>query len=138
MSQENVELVRRAFQAFADEGVHAMAAFWDPDIRWRAAEGAIDDVGEMHGRVAVRRYIEDWLDLFENFSITVVDARAVGDDRVLSIQRATARAKLSGTEAELRYAAVITVGDGKILRVQEYLRVEDALAAVGLGDATPS
>ena len=62
MSQENVEVVRRALQAFADGGLDAMAEFWDPDIDWRAAEGAIDDVGEMHGPVAVRRYIQDWID----------------------------------------------------------------------------
>ena len=62
MSQENVEVVRRMLQAFADGGLDAMAEFWDPDIDWRAAEGAIDDVGEMHGPVAVRRYIQDWID----------------------------------------------------------------------------
>src|SRR5215208_601750 len=28
---------------------------WTPDIDWRAAEGAVDDVGEMHGPVAVRK-----------------------------------------------------------------------------------
>ena len=60
MSQENVEVVRRALQALADGGLDAMAEFWDPDIVWRAAEGAVDDVGEMHGRVAVRRYAQDW------------------------------------------------------------------------------
>jgi ketosteroid isomerase-like protein len=58
VSQENVEIVRRMLQAFADGGLDAMAEFWDPDIDWRAAEGAVDDVGEMHGRVAVRRYIK--------------------------------------------------------------------------------
>jgi hypothetical protein len=40
--------------------VDAVAEFWDPDIIWRPAEGAIDDVGEMHGPEAVRRYTEDF------------------------------------------------------------------------------
>ena len=57
---------------------------------------------------------------------------AVGDDRVLSIQRVKGRAKLSGTEIELRYAVVSTVRDGKVVRGREYLSVEDALEAVGL------
>src|SRR5829696_3879981 len=69
MSQENVEVVRRMLQAFAEGGLDAMAEFADPDINWRAAEGAIDDVGEMHGRVAVRGYLQDWIDTFDDFSV---------------------------------------------------------------------
>ena len=66
MSEENVDVVRRMLQAFADGGLDAMPELWDPDIDWRAAEGAIDDVGEMHGPVAVRRYIQDWIDTFDD------------------------------------------------------------------------
>src|SRR5215212_10705659 len=100
MSRENVEVVRRTLQAFADGGVDAMAEFWDPDIDWRAAEGAIDDVGELHGPVAVRRYIQDWIDTFDDPSIVVEELLDVGDDRVLSIQRVKGRAKLSGIEID--------------------------------------
>jgi ketosteroid isomerase-like protein len=132
MSQENVEVVRTAFQAFADRGLDAMAEFWDPDIDWRAAEGAIDDVGEMHGPDAVRRYIQDWFDIFDDFSVVVEELRDVGDDRVLAIQRLKGRAKLSGIETDIRFATVSTVRDGKIVQGREYLSVEDALEAVGL------
>src|SRR4051812_35549637 len=132
MSQENVEVVRRALEAFADGGVDAMAEFWDPDIDWQGAEGAIDDVGEMHGPVAVRRYIQDWIDTYDDFSVVVEELRDVGDDRVLAIQRVMARAKLSGIEIDLRYTAVSTLRDGKIVRGREYLSVEDAFEAVGL------
>ena len=134
MSQENVEIVRRMLQAFADRGPDAMAEFWDPDIDWRAAEGAIDDVGEMHGPVAVRRYIQDWIDTFDDFSVAVEDMQDVGDDRVLAIQRLNGRAKLSGTEIDLRYAVVNTVRDGKVVRGREYLKVQEALEAVGLSE----
>jgi ketosteroid isomerase-like protein len=132
MSQENVDVVRRMLQAFADGGLNAMAEFWDPDIDWRAAEGAIDDVGEMHGPVAVRRYIQDWIDTFDGFSVVVEELRDVGDDRVVAIQRLNGRAKLSGTETDLRYAVVNTVRAGKVVRVREYLSFDEALEAVGL------
>ena len=134
MSQENVEVVRQGLQAFADGGVDAMAEFWDPDINWRAAEGAIDDVGEMHGPVAVRRYIQDWIDNFDDASVVVEELRDVGDDRVLAIQRVKGRAKLSGIEIDLRYAVVNSVRDGKVVRGREYLSVEEALEAVGLSE----
>ena len=111
-----------------------MAEFWDPDIDWRAAEGAIDDVGEMHGPVAVRRYIQDWIDTFDDSSVVVEELRDVGDDRVLAIQRVKGRAKLSGIEIDIRYAAVSTVRDGKVVRGREYLSVDEALEAVGLSE----
>ncbi len=109
-----------------------MPELWDPDIDWRAAEGAIDDVGEMHGPAAVRRYIQDWIDTFDDFGVVVEELRDAGDDQVLGIQRLKGRAKLSGTETDLRYAVVYTLRDGKVVRGREYLSVEDALEAVGL------
>ncbi len=132
MSQENVEVVRRMLQAFADGGLDAMAEFSDPDIDWRAAEGALDDVGEMHGRVAMRRYIQDWIETFDDFSVLAEELRDVGDDRVLAIQRLNGRAKLSGTETDLRYAVVYTVRDGKVVRGREYLSIDEALEAVNV------
>src|SRR5215204_6223279 len=138
MSLENVEVVRRMLQAFTDGGLAAMAEFWDPDIDWRAAEGALDDVGEMHGPVAVRRYIQDWIDTFDDFSVVAEELRDVADDRVLAIQRLNGRAKLSGTETDLRYAVVNTVRDGKVVRGREYLSLDQALEAVGLRELAMS
>jgi ketosteroid isomerase-like protein len=40
MSQENVEIVRRQFEAFQDGGLDDVAKYWHPDIEWRAVEGA--------------------------------------------------------------------------------------------------
>src|SRR3979411_1783090 len=62
MSQENVEVVAE-YARSAARGVDAMAEFWDPDISHRAAEGEIDDAGELHGPEAVRRYTQDWFDM---------------------------------------------------------------------------
>ena len=68
MSQENVQIVRQSWQAFTDDGLDAMTEFWDDDINWRAIEGAPDDVGEMQGRDAARRYCQDWLDTFDDLT----------------------------------------------------------------------
>ena len=83
MSQENMEVVRNYLKAFADEGLDAAADFWHPDINWRAIEGAPDDVGEMHGPEAARGYVQDWLDMLEDFTNVVEDLLDVGDDRVV-------------------------------------------------------
>jgi ketosteroid isomerase-like protein len=132
MSRENVEIVRDSLTAFAERGLDAMVEFWDADINWRAIEGAPDDVGEMHGREAVRRYLEDWIDVFDNVTNVPEELLDIGDDRVLAVQRATGRAKASGVETEIRYAVVYTLREGKIVRGREYMDRKQALQAMGL------
>ena len=132
MSQENVEIVADAFKAFADEGLDALAEYWHPDINWRAMEGAPDDVGEMYGTEAARRYVQEWLDMFEGFTNVAGELLDVGDDRVVAAQHVTGRARHSGIETELRYAAVYTLRERKIIRIREYSTREEALKAVGL------
>jgi ketosteroid isomerase-like protein len=52
------------------------------------------------------------------------------DDRVLAVQRAAGRARLSGAETEIRFAVVYTVRDGKIVGGREYLDRGEALKAL--------
>jgi ketosteroid isomerase-like protein len=105
MSQENVEFLVDYLQRGTDGGVDAVAEFWDPDITWRPAEGAIDDVGEMHGPEAVRRYIEDWFDMFDDLTVVADELVDAGDDRVVAVHRMTGRAKISGIETEIRFSS---------------------------------
>jgi ketosteroid isomerase-like protein len=132
MSQGNVEIVRSALTAFAESGLDALTRFWDADINWRAIEGAPDDVGEMHGREAVRRYLQDWIDVFDDVTNVPEELVDLGDDRVLAVQHATGRAKGSGIETEIRYAVIYTLRDGKIVRGREYIDRDHALDAAGL------
>ena len=134
MSEENAETVRDSLNAFAARGLDGWAEFWAADINWRAIEGAPDDVGEMQGAEAVRRYFQEWVDMFDNITNVPEELLDVGDDRVVAVQHATGRAKASGVETELRYAVVYTLRGGKIVRAREYIDRKQALQAVGLGE----
>jgi ketosteroid isomerase-like protein len=118
--------------AFAERGLDAMAEFWDADIDWRAIEGPPGDVGEMHGAEAVRRYLQEWIDMFDTVTNIAEELLEIGDDRVLAVQRATGRAKASGVETEIRYAVVYTLRAGTIVRGPEYIDRKQALEAVGV------
>jgi uncharacterized protein len=134
MSKENVEIVRRLWQAFADGGMDALMEYFDPEINWRAMEGAPDDVGEMNGRDAVRSYMQDWLDTFEDITSVPMELLDGGDDHVVATIHVTGRARLSGIETELRYAIVYTLRDGKIVRGREYADRQQAVEAAGLAE----
>jgi uncharacterized protein len=132
MSEEDVALVRRGFEAFAQGDPDAMGGFWADDIDYRAVEGALDDRGPMHGKDAVRAYVQDWLDMFDDFKVEPVELIDAGEDQVIAVLRNSGRAKLSGVEIDLTYAVVFTTRDGKIARGREYWTKEQALEAAGL------
>ena len=128
MSQEDVEFVRSVFAAWESGGLDAAAEFWHPQIDWRAAEGAIDDVGDIRGKEAMRRYLQDWLEDFDDLTFELEEVIDAGQD-VVAMQRMSGRAKGSGITTELRYAVVYTVRDGRITRGREYWTREEALEA---------
>jgi ketosteroid isomerase-like protein len=112
MSQENVEIVRALFDAWERGGLDAAAEFWDPQIDWRAVEGAIDDAGPISGVDAMRAYLQEGLDLFDEVSLEPEELIDAGD-QVVAVQRVSGRGKASGIETELRFAVVYTIRNGR-------------------------
>jgi ketosteroid isomerase-like protein len=133
MSQENVEIVRQYFRAYDRGGWDALAEFWHPDISWRAAEGALDDVGLMEGPDALRHYYEQWEDTFES-ARTEVEELVDAGDQVVAVVRGFGRMKESEAEVDIRYAIVLSIRDGKIAAGREYFTRAEALEAAGLSE----
>ena len=125
MSEDNIAVVRRFWSSPLTE----LADVVDDDVAYRAIEGAPDDVGVMHGRDALARYLADWAETFADFSTELEEAEAIDDDRVVAVGRAAGRARVSGVETELRVAILYTVRDGRIVRGREYMTKDEALAA---------
>ena len=125
MSEDNVAVVRR----FWSSPLTDLADVVDDDVDYRAVEGAPDDVGVMHGRDALVRYLADWAETFADFTTELDEAEAIGEDHVLALGRVAGRARASGVETELRVAVLYTVRGGRIVRGREYLTKDEALAA---------
>ena len=136
MSQENVEIVRDAAAAFNRGDFDAWLEYWADDIHYRAVEGALDDHGPIHGKDALRGHVDDWIDTLDDFMgdfrIEPVELIEAGEDKVIAVTRISGRAKLSGVETDITYAALYTIRDGKIARGREYWTKEEALEAAGL------
>lgn len=137
--ERNALIVAGCLEAYAERGLDGMAEYWDDEINWRAIEGAPDDVGEMHGPERLRRYFQEWVDMFEGITNVAEELIDLGDDRVLAVQRAAGRARLSGAETEIRFVVVYTLRNGKIVRGREYLDRGEALKALSAeGGVRPS
>ena len=77
MSQENVELTRRVFDAFVRRDRDAFVAFHDPDCEIQPLLAAVG--GNYHGHDGVREWWEDLFGAFPDFSFRVDEVRELGD-----------------------------------------------------------
>jgi ketosteroid isomerase-like protein len=134
MSQENVEAVEDAYKAFADEGLDRFLEHWTDDLDHRSIPGAPDDRGPIHGKDAMRAYVQDWVDTFDEFRLEPVELIDVGGDVIVAVLRYGGRAKLSGIETDETFGVVFTIRDRKIMRGREYTTRQQALEAAGLSE----
>jgi ketosteroid isomerase-like protein len=132
MSQENVELVRRYYEAFGQGGLDRCEEFWSDDLEHRPDTGGIDDTGPIRGKQAMRRHIGDWIDTFDEFWWEALELIDAGEDTVVAVERFGGRAKLSGVETNQTSGVVLTLRDGKIARCREYATRAEALEAAGV------
>jgi len=133
VSQENVEVVRRALDAYQCDDLDSWLATADPAIEWQAL--AIDRAAEgtesvYRGHEAMRRL---WHFLREfDVEVEVQELRDVGDDRIVFLGRFRIRGPSTRIVFEAPVGYVSTVRDGKVVRTIDYLSHEEALKAVGL------
>ena len=77
MSQENVELLRRATEAFNRRDLDASLTLTDDDVEVIPRAGAME--GSYRGHDGVRRWWKDLLGVFPDFTIEIVEVRDIGD-----------------------------------------------------------
>jgi ketosteroid isomerase-like protein len=132
MSAENVEVVRRAYELFAERGdvseetmgpgfVWDMSTFhnWPERQKYEGIDGA-------------RQFLADWTGAWEDWSLEVKDLVDAGD-QVVAIVHQSGRSKATGLEVDMDFAQVWTVEGGKETYMRMYADPDEALRAVGLG-----
>ena len=130
MSQETVEVVRRAVEAVAREDWSGLTAFVSEECELHDFD--IPDVEVYYGPNGLLDWIADWGAAWESWSLHDLDFRPVGDDRVLVLWRFVAKGKGSGIELSRDDAIAFTLQAGKVSRVEYYNDQQQALEAVGL------
>ena len=131
MSQENVEIVRRAWAAWERGDWEPLYAFYHPDIVWDASALRGPITGVYHGHEGVRRYFREWLDSFEAHEARAERFIDAGDDVIVSL-RLRGRGNASGVEVEMTRSNLYRIRDGLAIRVELFETEAEALEAVGL------
>jgi ketosteroid isomerase-like protein len=134
MSQENVEIVRRWWKGFNEDGMPPLA-LCDDNSR-SAIPRTSRSAGCSRDTTRVRRWRDQVFDIIENPRVEtedIIDAHGDGET-VLMLLRATGKAAYTGLDIEVEWAAVWTIRNGKLLRAQGYLSRADAVEAAGLSE----
>jgi ketosteroid isomerase-like protein len=130
MSQENVEVARRFYEALLHRTPgwrSAALACLAPDVEYSVAQEQRPAHGSEEVRAIWERWLGDW-DVSETIAEGFIDA---GDHVVVTVHE-RARGRGSGIEIEGRYYNVLTVSNGRIVRKVEFTDRSEALEAVGL------
>ena len=134
MSRENVELVRGIYDAVARRDAQAPFEVYAEDIvwdlsNWRPAE--LDPMPVYTGHEGVREAWRDRLSAWGEVDFEVEELMEAGD-RVVAVIRDRQVGRSSGVPLESTHAAVWTLVDGKVTRLQVFDERQQALEAVGL------
>ena len=132
MSQENVELVRAAFQAWDPNDTERFALHLDPTFEYEMSYGP--EKGVYRGWQATLDAWHQWQEPFSQFRWEADDFIDAGDDGVVVPFIEGGQGRASGVQVEQRPAYVCSVRKGKIRRLTEYRTTADALEAVGLSE----
>jgi uncharacterized protein len=130
MSQQNVEIVQRFYDAWARDEFPGPPELMHPDIEYVNPHGAIEP-GTRRGVLAFASAVEKLLESWEFWRAEVEEFRTAGD-QVAVVVRYRARGRGSGADMEGRESALWTLRDGRVIRYQWFHEPTEALEAAGL------
>lgn len=132
MSQANVELVRKAFEAYNVGGIGALLPFLASDVVWYPApEWPEDPLYE--GHQGSRKLDALWVENFDDYGWEAHEIRDL-HEVVLALAEVRGRAKASGAPFRQQQAIVASdFRDGTIGQIRFFVTWQQAREAVGLG-----
>jgi hypothetical protein len=134
MSQENVEIVRAAYEVFNHEAFNPEAepdlGVYDPNIEVDNSN-AVFDPRVYRGHDGLRELVSLWREMWERMRLIPQEFISVGEDRVVVAMRVVSVGR-DDVETIAHAASAWTLHNGKVTRVKAFQSKADALEAVGL------
>ena len=138
MSEENIELVRRLFAELASEGSprefgqrmtdDALSRFLDPGIEWVPVTHSLLAVDSYRGFDGVRRFWGEFLSTWESYRVEPLRFHDAGELVAVVVHIVGRTHELDVDETR---SSLVTVRDGRVVRVQSFAEPEGAREAAG-------
>jgi ketosteroid isomerase-like protein len=139
MSEENVEIVRKAFDAFNAFGrgeltAEDVAEVVDPQIEfdWHDERTMPDLPQHLRGTSEILEFAEQMRSAWAEVTLEPLEFIEAPDGRVLTLSRQRSRGRESGVPVVNHVFHLWTIRDGKVRRIELFRHRADALEAAGL------
>src|SRR5215212_3789052 len=137
MAIDNVEIVRRGYEAFEEDGVEGILRFLDPEIEWHMSAAFTRTPRVYWGHDGVRevfRFFTEWIDDLGADPHEFIEA----GDKVIVPVRMHGRLRESGEPVAYELVQVWLGRDGKAIRLVTYPDREAAVADAGVTGSAPA
>jgi ketosteroid isomerase-like protein len=128
VSAEDVDFIRRGYEAFQARGEEAIFEFLHPDIEVRPIDAPPVGLRSYRGHQGFHQYLADTREVWGRFGWQATDLIDAGES-VVARTRFYAEGRASGLPVEATVYIVWVVRDGKAVSAHGYLDREEALAA---------
>jgi ketosteroid isomerase-like protein len=131
MVEENIEVVRRAFEAIGNRDIDALLRLYEPNAVFRPLTGTQVETGGYRGHEGIRAYFEEVDTVWDQMLPHADDLRSHGD-LVVVVGGCVVRGRESGAETDRAMAWVFRVRNGRVASHRAFSNAEEALSAAGL------
>jgi ketosteroid isomerase-like protein len=131
MSNENANLIRRAYQAYASGDLAAMLEFVDPDLEWTYLDPTLEQPTPQvcHGRQELEQVLRGWAEHGLRAELEEVAGR--GELVLVGVRTPGVDAHF-GRGGDDRAYSVFTVRDGRIVALRDCRDRQEALQLAGI------
>jgi ketosteroid isomerase-like protein len=137
MSRENVEVVRRIYQAGKRREGASVLRLYGEDVEWDnsgSPAGLVAGKDIHRGHEAIKEMFRQWYEVWASVEHDAEEFIDIGP-HVIAVGTMRGRGRASGVEVTWDgYASTWTLRDGKVVRVAWFPSREEALQAVGRGE----
>jgi ketosteroid isomerase-like protein len=131
MSQENVEIVRRAYEAFNLVDLDALAELAEADVVMDWSRSIGPQRGVYRGLAGVEAWIAAISEAFASFEILPLEYIGAGD-RIVVPARVKGQGRGSGIVVDAEGVTLWELERGRVVRLTLYETKKEALEAAGL------
>jgi ketosteroid isomerase-like protein len=133
MSEENVAVVRRAFDAYTRGDIDGVLRLCADDILITQPQEVPGVAPQQRGHQGVLEAFGIWPEQWDDFRVEIKQVLADPGDSVVVTTRQTGRGKQSGVEVEAEFTFVFAIRDKQIAEWRIFVHESEGLAAAGLG-----
>jgi ketosteroid isomerase-like protein len=130
MPNENIDIVKRGYDAWNRGDLAGVLELVDPSFEWHEATEVPGGV-HVYTRDQFESYLVSLWRLWESFRLEPQELREAGDLVVADVLE-RARGRASGVEVTQRFAHVWTMRDRRACRMRAFLDKGEAMRAAGL------